>query len=124
MTDYIPIKRSDIDSLKRYFLKEEKGVYINVDDLLAILDKAPSFEATMHILDSNVVKIAELEARIADLEAASAQHYEAKLAKMQAKIDALMLEYCPDEMTKEQVSNWMESQSEFLENTEFLAKDK
>ena len=28
------------------------------------------------------------------------------IAAMQAKIDALMLEYCPDEMTPEQIDNW------------------
>jgi hypothetical protein len=26
--------------------------------------------------------------------------------KLQAKIDALMLEYCPEEMTQEQLANW------------------
>jgi len=29
-----------------------------------------------------------------------------QLAHAEAKIDALMLEYCPDEMTPEQVENW------------------
>jgi hypothetical protein len=29
-----------------------------------------------------------------------------KLLAQQAKIDALMLEYCPDEMTEDQVANW------------------
>lgn len=29
-----------------------------------------------------------------------------KIAALEAKIDALMLEYCPDEMTKEQLGNW------------------
>ena len=28
----------------------------------------------------------------------------------QAKIDSLMLEYCPDEMTKEQIENWEKHQ--------------
>ena len=32
------------------------------------------------------------------------------IAAMQAKIDALMLEYCPDEMTPEQVENWKRHQ--------------
>ena len=27
-------------------------------------------------------------------------------ARMQARIDALMLEYCPDEMSEEQKRNW------------------
>ena len=29
-----------------------------------------------------------------------------EIERLQAKIDALMLEYCPDEMTPEQVSEW------------------
>ena len=33
-----------------------------------------------------------------------------KLAAAQAKIDALMLEYCPDEMTQEQIDNWVRHQ--------------
>ena len=31
-------------------------------------------------------------------------------APLQAKIDALMLEFCPEEMTQEQVDNWMKHQ--------------
>jgi hypothetical protein len=33
-----------------------------------------------------------------------------KIDSQQAKIDALMLEYCPDEMTKDQIDNWAEAQ--------------
>lgn len=29
---------------------------------------------------------------------------------LQAKIDALMLEYCPEEMTPEQIKNWEKHQ--------------
>ena len=29
-----------------------------------------------------------------------------EVAEKQAKIDALMLEYCPDDMTTEQIANW------------------
>lgn len=31
---------------------------------------------------------------------------DAKIASLQAKIDALMLEYCPEEMTPEQMEGW------------------
>ena len=34
-----------------------------------------------------------------------------RVRSMQAKIDSLMLEYCPDEMTPEQIKNWERSQS-------------
>ena len=33
-----------------------------------------------------------------------------QLERKQAKIDSLMLEYCPDEMTKEQMDNWAKHQ--------------
>lgn len=31
-------------------------------------------------------------------------------ASLQAKIDALMLEYCPDEMSQEQIETWCKAQ--------------
>ena len=31
---------------------------------------------------------------------------ESQIEGMQAKIDMLMLEFCPDEMTEEQLANW------------------
>ena len=34
-----------------------------------------------------------------------------ELNARQARIDALMLEYCPDDMTKEQFDNWAKHQS-------------
>lgn len=33
-----------------------------------------------------------------------------RIAAQQAKIDSLMLEYCPDEMTPEQIATWDDSQ--------------
>ena len=35
-----------------------------------------------------------------------AESAESRLAALQAKIDALMFEYCPDEMTAEQIEAW------------------
>lgn len=32
---------------------------------------------------------------------------------LQAKVDALMLEFCPEEMTKEQIECWQESQIKY-----------
>lgn len=34
----------------------------------------------------------------------------AKNASLQAKIDSLMLEYCPNDMTEEQLTNWAKHQ--------------
>lgn len=42
-------------------------------------------------------------------EGADAQARE--IARLQASIDALMLEHCPDEMTPEQVANWERHQN-------------
>ena len=33
-----------------------------------------------------------------------------KIAELQFKIDSLMLEYCPNDMTKEQIKNWEKHQ--------------
>ena len=32
--------------------------------------------------------------------------YDTEIGHLQARIDALMLEYCPNEMTPEQINNW------------------
>ena len=42
-----------------------------------------------------------------------AEAAEAKLKQAQAKIDALMLEYCPDEMTPEQMAEWERHQKSY-----------
>lgn len=43
-----------------------------------------------------------------EIETLTEQLQQAKVreAGLQAKIDALMLEYCTDEMTEEQITNW------------------
>lgn len=33
-----------------------------------------------------------------------------RVEKLEARIDTLMLEYCPDEMTEEQIANWEKHQ--------------
>lgn len=38
-----------------------------------------------------------------------------EIAALQAQIDSLMLEYCPEEMTKEQLAEWEKSQKVFNE---------
>jgi hypothetical protein len=40
---------------------------------------------------------------------------EADNARLQARIDALMLEHCPDEMTAEQLAEWGNSQVPVIE---------
>ena len=42
-------------------------------------------------------------------------HYKQLAAANQARIDALMMEYCPDEMTGEQITNWQSHQREATE---------
>jgi uncharacterized protein involved in exopolysaccharide biosynthesis len=50
-------------------------------------------------LRSDIVRIAIANLRLID-------HLKQQLAAAQARIDELMLEYCPDEMTAEQVEEW------------------
>ena len=38
--------------------------------------------------------------------------------ELQAKIDSLMLEYCPDEMTQDQIERWEECQSTYVSSVE------
>lgn len=44
------------------------------------------------------------------VKAAPGIEYHKALDYLQSKIDALMLEYCPEEMTQEQLSNWSSHQ--------------
>lgn len=46
----------------------------------------------------------------------SGAHYEAIIASLQAKIDELMLEHCPEEMTKEQIDEWARHQEPVSED--------
>ena len=41
---------------------------------------------------------------------AEIEYLRQQLASARAKIDALMLEYCPNEMTKEQLDEWARNQ--------------
>ena len=38
-----------------------------------------------------------------------------KIESMQARIDELMLEYCPDEMTQEQIDTWCKRQKPYID---------
>jgi hypothetical protein len=50
-------------------------------------------------------RISELADELAESEISNRAHV-AELKSADAKIDALMLEYCPDEMTQEQRDRW------------------
>lgn len=55
-----------------------------------------------------------LRSRLAEMERASNDfigQYQRQVAGLQARIDALMLEYCPNEMTREQIENWSKNQA-------------
>ena len=43
---------------------------------------------------------------------------DAEIERLQAQVDALMLEFCPDEMTPEQVERWGENQKPALAGKE------
>jgi hypothetical protein len=49
--------------------------------------------------------------------------YIRKCEELQAKIDALILEYCPDEMTEEQLRIWSESQKTVSKETESAVEE-
>lgn len=64
------------------------------------------------LFNKEAVRIAKIEAALDTLEEQVqvtlqiANQETIKINAMQAKIDALMLEYCPKEMTPEQITNW------------------
>lgn len=47
---------------------------------------------------------------------AGAASRDAEIACLQSRIDEFMLEYCPDEMTKEQLDSWAKHQRAVQEN--------
>ena len=75
-------------------------------DSNARLDRALGVENQYQTSKVNAAKIAIKDAnKFFSGEVPAESH-----ASLQAKIDALMLEYCPDEMTKEQMDNWASHQ--------------
>lgn len=100
------IKPSD-DLAKR--LEEEVGAWIlplNTRGHDLILEAAGELHALKKIVDDpgllRLHAVAIRQKRIEQLEG--------ELAEAQAKIDRLMLEYCPDEMTTAQIENWAKHQ--------------
>jgi len=76
-------------------------------------------------VEQHNAKIAELEATIATLRhdlgnaeaaarmsIAASETFEKRCNSQQAKIDSLMIEFCPDEMTDEQISEYSINQKE------------
>lgn len=68
-----------------------------------LLATAGDPEVTINVKSQQ--KRADLVALADSLRAALLQYEKNEDAK-QARIDALMLEFCPDEMTEEQLANW------------------
>lgn len=78
-------------------------------------DCSAAFDRQQEQLDRNTEQIAALHqdasSKWAFLEWRDrAEKAEAKNAAKQARIDALMLEYCPEEMTEEQIARWKKHQ--------------
>lgn len=90
------------------------------DDCNYLIDRLEARDkqdvVTPKYLDSWIDRANKAEARSEELEAGLTEtltnlYIETKKAESaQAKIDALMLEYCPDEMTEEQIKRWGECQ--------------
>ena len=81
--------------------------------LAAAAGSEPAYYGIHETVGRKFYCLADLEAFYnlarADLEATIAEQA-AELESLQCKIDALMLEYCPDEMTEEQKVEWARHQ--------------
>jgi len=76
------------------------GVYVSQTDIINILTEASNE------LDKVTNELVQSLRYSLDI----AEEYKAIAESNQAKIDELMLEYCPDEMTAEQLEEWAKHQ--------------
>lgn len=86
--------------------KEKAKVWMASPEAAAQLDGYREFGTKVAALEAVLEKSRELK------QIWQNRTYEAekKLAAAQAKIDELMLEYCPEEMTPEQIAEWGRNQ--------------
>ena len=75
----------------------------------AAADPALTLDVARELLRDAAAGIRSLAASAKRAEARAVE-LEAEVAAKQARIDALMLEYCPDEMTPEQAAEWARHQ--------------
>lgn len=71
----------------------------------------PHNELIAELLDSRQPKTEREHAAVREIkrlraESAENERLRTQVAALQARLDALMLEFCPDEMSEEQIENW------------------
>ena len=87
-----------------------------IDKALTAYAQADSAPAGFTIADDECGEPAGLLARIVTSYTGPQESaHQTALAEKQAKIDALMLEYCPEEMTAEQMAEWQRNQKDIGE---------
>lgn len=64
----------------------------------------------------------ELEETIRKQHSGCGEADQRTIASMQAKIDRLMLEYCPEDMTPEQIENWKRHQATATQEQEAVMR--
>lgn len=125
---------SELDTLRPevvYALKFIEGVRLFVTSKQRI--KKPEgddlFDESVETIRAELLRLAEIEKErwgvVATRNAAIERAYkaEAELAALQARIDALMLEFCPEDMTEEQVAAWSARQRVVDEPQDNSAKE-
>ncbi len=97
--------------------KDAADAIAKIRSLYAQLDARATVDAQRESYISDLQEQLAHANKLADTEMHKAQIAEAKLAevererdKKQAEIDRLMLEFCPGEMTQEQVEEWSKHQ--------------
>lgn len=89
------------------YAKKLGAVFNYVEKILSQRDEERRERLYARIRTDRIYELILQRTKSAEAELAKLR---AELAVRDARIDALMLEYCPDEMTKEQIENWCKHQ--------------
>jgi nicotinate-nucleotide pyrophosphorylase len=79
-----------------------------MSDIKNLLEAVRAYAVTLPVNNDarNILAIATI-----------AENFEQENQRLQAKIDSLMLEHCPEDMTKEQVDRWAKKQAKAIPYT-------
>lgn len=89
------------------WIKQQPDGYYSSPEIFAA--GAASRDAEVAELNEHIEYLLSRDKAWADIDSLKEQQlarYDAEISYLQYRIDELMLEYCPNEMTEEQLANW------------------